>query len=250
MPCQDTIWFTKPQKTNRKIWRYMDFEKFMSFIETQSLHFTSLNEMATKFDKYEGHYPYPQVPMKDTSGVMRYLPKEAFGNFDITKSGGCVNCWHLNEDESYAMWKTYSNLGKGIAIQSTIENLWDSFNKCRYDIYIGEVEYVDFDELSRTKEEWQRFHPKHLYLYKRRCFKFENELRAVVELVSVEDGHIIPWNSNVGGIDVQIDLNKLVEKIWVSPSSSERYEQLIEKILLRYKIDKPVEQSSIDEKPS
>jgi hypothetical protein len=228
----------------------MDFAKFMFFIEKQSLHFTSLNKMAVEFDKYEVHYPYPQVPMKDTSGIMRYYPKEVFRNFEMTKRGGLVNCWHINEDESYAMWKIYSALGKGIAIQSTIQNLWDSFHECKRDIYIGEVEYVDFDELTHAlKEEWERLHPKQLYLYKRRCFKFENELRVIVEVVSVEDKRIIPWKYDMEGINIQIDLNKLIEKIWISPYSSEWYEQLITNILSRYEIDKPVKLSRVNEKP-
>jgi hypothetical protein len=53
----------------------------------------------------------------------------------------------------------------------------------------------------------------------------------------------------MGGIDVQIDLNKLVEEIWISPYSSEWHKPLIEKILSRYKIDKPVKRSNIYEKP-
>jgi hypothetical protein len=144
------------------------------------------------------------------------------------------------------MWKIYSGLGKGIGIQSTIQKLWESLHKCKNDVFIGEVEYVDFSKL--LKEEWQRFHPKHLYLYKRKCFEFEKELRAIVEMVAVEDGRIVPFKEE--GADIPVDLNKLVEKVWVSPYSSEWYSGLIERIMLRYNINKHVGQSSIDEKPS
>jgi hypothetical protein len=245
MPCEDTIWFPKPQNKDRKIWRYANFSKFKHMIESKSLHFTSLNELASKFDTYEGHYPYPEVPMKDTSGIMRNLPKETFGNFDLTKSGGCVNCWHLNEDESYTMWQTYSRFGKGIAIQSTVQKLWDSFSDCKHNIFMGEVEYVDFEELKKV--EWQRFQPKHLYLYKRKCFKSENELRVIVELVSFENGRFTPWKGR--GADMSVDLNILIDRVWVSPYSNDSYKKRIEKILSKHGISKPVEQSVIDEKP-
>lgn len=227
----------------------MDFSKFISLLETRSLHFTSLEVLAERFDKFEGHYPYPAVPMKDTSGTMQYLPLETFRGFELTKKGGFVNCWHINEGESYAMWKVYSNMGEGIAIRSTIQNLWDSFAKNPNDILVGEVDY-DFEVLAQLpKEKWPRFDPKILYLHKTSCFSYEKELRAIIEIASLgKDGFYVPSNYSEG-IDLQVKLNELVEKIFVSPYSPEWYKPLIEKILIRYNLNKKVEQSIIDAKP-
>ena len=37
-----------------------------------------------------------------------------------------INCWHMNDHESAAMWKLYLKSNEGIAVQSTYETLRDS----------------------------------------------------------------------------------------------------------------------------
>ena len=74
-------------------------------------------------------------------------------------------------------------------------------------------------------------------------------MRAITELVSIKDNKLIPLDSKDGGIEIQVDIDKLINMICISPYSSEWYELLIKKILSRYSIGKPVKRSSINEKP-
>jgi len=37
-----------------------------------------------------------------------------------------INCWHMNDHESAAMWKLYLKSDEGIAIQSTYRKLKDA----------------------------------------------------------------------------------------------------------------------------
>ncbi len=45
--------FTPPPDENVKIWRYMDFTKFFSFIDKKALFFTRIDQLE---DKFEGRF--------------------------------------------------------------------------------------------------------------------------------------------------------------------------------------------------
>ena len=45
--------FTAPTNENIKIWRYMDFTKFLSFIDKKTLFFTRVDQLE---DKFEGRF--------------------------------------------------------------------------------------------------------------------------------------------------------------------------------------------------
>jgi hypothetical protein len=54
-----------------------------------------------------------------------------------------VNCWHINEDESAAMWQLYGAAGSGIAIESSKANLESALKGDG--IFVDQVRYMDFD---------------------------------------------------------------------------------------------------------
>ena len=121
------------------IWRYMDFSKFVDLIDLQRLCFTRLNELR-KVDPYEGSFIafHPDYKDGQSSNLIeepdKGLSKDYF-----------VNCWHLSDIESAALWKVFSNSNECIAIKSTIYNLIESFDHsielCDTSIVIREVEY-------------------------------------------------------------------------------------------------------------
>ena len=53
-----------------------------------------------------------------------------------------VNCWHMNDHESYLMWKAYA--GRGFAIETTFERLQASLDATASVVTGGVVQYVDF----------------------------------------------------------------------------------------------------------
>lgn len=121
--------FQQPQDVNEKLWRYMDFTKFVSFLESKSLYFTR----ADKFeDPFEGSYP--RINVLARQHIPEELPEEAREGYRIMleNSGDvnrrwpkytAINCWHLNNHESAAMWRLYLKSNEGIAIQSTYEKV-------------------------------------------------------------------------------------------------------------------------------
>ncbi len=121
--------FEQPTNENVQIWRYMDFTKFVSFIESKHLYFARTDKLE---DPFEGSWPklnvdarqyhYPHLSPEENKNYIKLMgqmsknhPKNIF-----------INCWHMNEHESTAMWKLYLKSNEGIAIQSTYQKLRDS----------------------------------------------------------------------------------------------------------------------------
>ena len=117
--------FIQPENENIKIWRYLDFTKLVSLIDTRRLYFTR----SDKFDDpFEGSWPKPNV--EERKYIPTALPAEGQNKYlEVMNKLGyinknwrrymAVNCWHANEHESAAMWKLYLKSDEGIAIQST-----------------------------------------------------------------------------------------------------------------------------------
>ena len=83
-----------------------------------------------------------------------------------------------------------------------------------------------------------------LYLSKRKSFEHEKELRAIV--VIPPDG--MNWKSPKG-IGINIDINNLVEEIYVSPKSEDWFLDLVKSITKKYNLDKEIIRSSLADGP-
>lgn len=232
------------------VWRYMDLAKFISLLEDECLFLSR----ADKFeDPYEGLWPTKNI--------------EVYSNASLSKSHKelkkhvLINCWHINEYESDAMWKIYSQNQQGIAIQSTVGKIKGSI-LCDMDIYIGKVKYIDFNE------DFIEFPPNPIktgkgvyygtsgeffsaFLNKRKSFAHEKELRIVSDTLKIKrkgkEG-VIKINEEIvpTGINIKVSLIDLIEKIYLSPICPSWYFELIGKILKRYELDNiPLIQSEI-----
>jgi hypothetical protein len=56
-----------------------------------------------------------------------------------------ISCWHMSEHESEAMWKLYLRGFEGVAVRSTYARLSSSLAESKPLMYIGVVDYVDYD---------------------------------------------------------------------------------------------------------
>lgn len=145
-----------------------------------------------------------------------------------------VSCWHMNSFESAAMWKLYLPNVEGIAIRSTFGRLKTSFDKHASEICIGKVHYVD--DLKDGVDWTNLFYS---VLTKRRSFEHEKELRAML----INAGKVSP------GISVPIDIDILIDSIYVAPESPPWYRDTIEALIVRYGLSKTVIQSNLDSDP-
>src|SRR5258705_2583306 len=115
-----------PSDTKAKVWRYMDFAKFLMFLDRQALFFIGLEQLKLS-DPYEGYFlnSNPIISSKDTDQKFTHeqMNELVLSSHQFT----FVNCWHVNPFESAAMWKIYCGNGDGVAILSTFERLKNSF---------------------------------------------------------------------------------------------------------------------------
>lgn len=244
--------FKQPSNPNVKIWRYMDFTKFALMLEHAGLFFVRADFLG---DPFEGSYARaneklrPKVYKKlcDDAGTSVEEFVKAFkvvGDFvKWTRQWMMISCWHMNEFESAAMWSLYTKTNESICIQSTFHTL----KTCVGDeAYVGEVQYIDYDK------DWMP--ERNLYdpfMHKRKSFEHEREVRAIINKspkkpLSIYDKVKEPSEN---GIWKKMNLDRLIKKIFVSPASPSYFSELIERILLRYNLDKEVIQSSLDEEP-
>jgi hypothetical protein len=140
---------------------------------------------------------------------LRRLPRKQF----------YVNCWHLNQDDSAAMWSLYSGRA-GVAIKSTIGRLRRCLSTAPGPPSIGLVRYVDYTKV--TINEVGGYPVAHL---KRKSFDHEHELRASL---------IRNISEATPGIHVPIDLDSLIEEIVVEPKADDWVTAVVSNVVKKY----------------
>ena len=77
------------------------------------------------------------------------------------------------------------------------------------------------------------------FWYKRKSFEYENEVRAIVKRRNISEK----------GIYIPINIEKLIDRIYVSPYAPEWFVAVVKSVVDKYKIDVPVLHSQMLEKP-
>lgn len=249
--------FHPPDNINTKIWRFMDIQKFWSLLEKESLHFS---RVTTFEDPFEGRIAeYNKKMGREMYSTIRnqFKTDEQFEKFletrlmsfemmyHTTRKHTLVNCWHLNEYESASMWKLYSTNNSGVAIQSTYTKLSQSFQNTSDKVFIGMVAYTDF-----TKEWMDESNVYAPFMYKRKSFENEQELRCITSLPEDDSKHRIlsdsdkerektnpsktrdidPHELTENGKFVKVNLDELIENIYIAPLSSNSFENMVNSI--------------------
>lgn len=203
--------FVDPENNKLNLWRYFELDKLFKLLETECLFFCRADYFH-KDDSFEGSFPRREYELQiggragKTSANMLYniMSKDTF-----------ISCWHLSEDEDMAMWKLYSKDKKGVAIKTDIQNFKDSFVNRDRKIFAGKIDYIDYEnELFYEESEYNytAMNGLTLYMHKRKMFSYEKEYRAICR-----DSN----GSNHEGINIKVDLSKLIQEIYLSPFSSE-----------------------------
>lgn len=240
-----------------RLWKFMDLSKFLSLIQKSELYFRradcfedpyegakGIRKKETEWDNaykkflVEAVKSTKQFTGKEVSDEeahnqsLKLLNKLKEGSKKIrTKSFVC--CWHANEYESEAMWNLYTSDSKqGIAIQTTYNKLYLALDRDP-DIYTGHVNYIDFHK------QFASFNNS--LFYKRYSFAHEQEVRSII--------HDFDISEQTTGIYKSINLDYLIENIYVSPTSPPWFYEVVDNILNQYGIKKQLLQSSLNEEP-
>ena len=232
--------FDEPEG-NPIIWRYMNLTKFIHLIQTNSLFFTTLSALV---DEYEGS-PLGTYEWNQEINKWSFYLKNKQNNFKKCASkvphSYMVNCWTINDNESYLLWHYFCSNGLGVAIQSKLQDLRDAFATTKQAVNIGQVKYIDY---SNPKEQISGFYFANQVLHKRKQFEDEKELRAVIK-----DDDILqdskPITQAQTGRLIEVNLKKLINYVYVSPRAEIWELEVIKALLNRYNVNVPVDISAI-----
>jgi hypothetical protein len=134
-------------------------------------------------------------------------------NNEVFRKVRCVNCWHMSEYESAAMWELYSK-DAGVGIRSSITRLESSFppevTGGSWGIRGNAVSYVDYekDRVAALAIDGSVVMSADFFC-KRKSFEHEHEYRLVTVLESDEYDQV--------GKHVPVLLEQLIEQVVVSP---------------------------------
>jgi hypothetical protein len=240
--------FKAPNNPNIKVWRYMDFSKYVSLLDSGALYFSRADMLGDPYEGATSHINrvmWPMVyegkiPIPTLEGVSSY--------HEFERQWTLINCWHMNDHESDAMWKLYARTCDAVAIQSTYIRL---HNELPAGTFVGVVEYMDYGT------EWMREdNSLHRYMRKRESFEHERELRALIQhLPSAPEPRgsaaqiLIRQPNPERGRFIPVRLPELLEKVYVAPTAPVWFRELVLHITAKYGLNLPVEQSSLHRPP-
>lgn len=304
MPFKRHPIFVPAPSEEAKLWRYMNLPKFLSLLQTRSLFLCNLELMA-RSDPFEGTLPssrfkhrswqtiadLPESLKERPSGFLRRGEIDLEIGFKRLKElaelrirqayahrrSYFINCWHLNEHESSAMWDVYSRRNEGIAIVSSESKLIASLEMVPQDVMGGVVSYGNYEDEEFVIDESNVFAP---IVHKRNSFSYEREYRLAYRDTSVThkqlhaqngvfiwDDKILPDISGSGittvgrskdeiekieptpGFLLTCDLDKLIGEIYVSPLAEDWFYSIIKDVAMKYGIEVPITRSSIAAEP-
>ena len=243
-----------PEPTS-KLWRYMDFTKYVSLLSSRGLYFTRTDSFEDTFEgakgpkknkaKWDTHYLefFRSAIKNPPEGYKCELSEdevEAQAQKLLTdiESGGennkrrtFVNCWHESEHESEGMWRLYSSLlANAVAVRTSYQNLYASLGRDPA-IRIGRVRYIDF------KKSYASFNDA--FWRKRKSFEHEREVRALLMHCECRDvGKVVPCNLEI-----------LIEKVFVSPQAPAWFVRLVDDVNEKYGVQVKVSISELIEEP-
>ncbi|MGD0711588.1 MAG: hypothetical protein ABR968_10475 [Bacteroidales bacterium] len=240
-------------ETNYSIVKYLDITKFISLLQRKSLFFCRLDKLEDQFEgttakaNFDLRVKWHQkmrdigfftVPMPDDEIIKTVIKQYEFEK--MLKSINCVNCWNKKDDESAALWKIYSDFGKGIMIKSSITQLENSLKDVDEQIRLSEIRYINYDR--EIMPDGNTMYP---LIHKQTAYAYEDEVRLIHETNQVGWEHDWSKEEVQEGIYIQTDLNELIEEINIGPYSPKWFHSLIQDISLKYGLDKPIYKSKL-----
>ncbi len=218
-----------PQDQDTIVWKYLDLSKFLDLLLSKKLFMSRSDKFE---DQYEGTFSEPTFEeIKKLS-----INNPDFLNYYKThREKVAVSSWHINEYESFAMWQIFTQNSEGLAIQSTVKRLQEALiPEKNYKQYIGEVNYIDY------KKEYIPFDDLFFpFLFKRKSFQYEREVRIITDVTDSS----IKLND---GLKINVDINQLIEKIYIHPKSENWYKNLVIQLVKQLGFDFEIEKSDLE----
>jgi len=224
------------------IWRYLDFTKFLDLISSRLVFFCRSDQLG---DPFEGSFPRERVERQIAE--IRQHDEEFENELRLYETAGIefrkyvfVNCWHMSDCESSALWRLYLKSDEGVAIRSTRNRLGAAFANSKPGVWQVPIWYIDYNtDDPPVPTRWAPFR------YKRKSFAHEKELRAIVYAdVQDEQGNILPPPGEKG-IRLDADLDRLIEAVYVAPTAPDWFRELTVRVCRKFEVRAEVIPSSL-----
>ncbi len=218
-----------PEDPDTIVWKYLDLSKFLDLLMSRKLFMSRSDKFE---DQYEGTFSEPTY--EEIKKLSENNP-EFLDYYKSHREKVVVSSWHINEYESFAMWQIFTQNNEGLAIQSTIGRLQKALKpEINYSQFIGEVNYIDY------KKEYIPFDDMFFpFMFKRKSFQYEREVRIISDLsennIKINDG-----------IKIDVDVNQLIEKIYIHPKSENWYKKLVIELVSKLDYTIEIEKSDLE----
>jgi hypothetical protein len=228
------------------LWRYMDFAKFVDLLEAHSLYFCRVDRLGP----FEGSFTKPlSDSYQQVYGQLFKDPNQAVESIRQFQSTNrawpkwtYVNCWHMNDGESMAMWEAYIRSQAGIAVKTDFVSLSKSLTGAE-PVFIGAITYLDY-----SREWFKGGNVLIPFFHKPKSYQHENEVRA---LIWKPPGSGVLAGEGEPGIKQEVDLATLLGEIYVVPNLTGKrdtwFRDTVQAVTKRYGIDLEVKQSTLDD---
>jgi hypothetical protein len=220
---------TLPEDPNTVVWKYLDLSKFLDLLLSKKLFMSRSDKFE---DQYEGTFSEPTY--EEIKKIAENNP-EFLHYYKSHREKVAVSSWHINEYESFAMWQIFTQNSEGLAIQSTVNRMKMALeSETQYQQFIGEVNYIDY------KKEYIPFDDVFFpFLFKRKSFQYEREIRIISDVTQSN----IKLND---GLKINVDINQLIEKIYIHPKSENWYKKLVIQLVEQLGFDFTIEKSDLE----
>ena len=230
------------------LWRYQDYWKFLDLLETEDLYLTSLKSLE---DPLEGSPTESLLEMIETVESPEGLPfflQVLFRRgrmpeiYQAFYRECCVNCWHINEEESTQMWDQCQG-PNAVAIRTSVGDLVDAVeHECHAGTW--KVHYLDY-----SVDRINTYDVKSLATHKDKKYRYEKEFRVVYANDKRVNGRMfnkvrlrLPERESA---HIKVNLNRLIREILIHPQADSGFIQEI-RDLVRDKLPGiPVERSRL-----
>lgn len=199
----------EPENPRQRLWRYLKYERLLELIKEGNLYFPHITRMS---DKWEGLLTKRTKEKLFWAEYAKYKKAEsangAVEQYEMHKDAFYVNSWHMNNHESYLMWKVYGD--RGCAIQTTYERIVTSFHNGQAEINGSVVNYIDYD-----RDQLPTGNTFYSVSYKDIPYKDEREFRLLYWKLSLPNQNL-PVEET--GVKVAVDADILIENIYINPA--------------------------------
>jgi hypothetical protein len=218
------------------LWRYSDFAKFMDLVERHKLWFSRADQFE---DPLEGTFTDAEIedfrsrPAGDSILSLKQM----------IRTTTFVNCWRAGKNESMAMWDIYGKGSGVVAIKSTVGLLKEVVSPILWPVFIAQVDYVDWGDLSFRGNALQMCARKDL------SYAHEAEVRAIIWSAATNEAGIpmYPMTEDSRelplGLELDADPARFVTEVIVGPREQLRIVNLVKAIMARYGLEQQIKAS-------